>query len=241
MNFILKTIGVYVLMGTLCLAHAKRKAYDGYDREVEVPEPLFVDLVRSLTADPGEFEINSLFYHRAGSFDDLKWAPELEYVLPGGVAVEFELPSVGGRLETYKLALQTRIFPSVEPSQQHGLQWIYEVSTDFKQEEVSLYYIYARRFRGPVSILGLYGLKRSNVTESLLNQSFFYNYTEEIDFGLEFNYASGEGGQKYWQLIPQLHLALQRGGKIQFGFGGKQESGAFQPIATFRLIVEFNE
>lgn len=222
-----------------------KKAFDTYEHKVEIPEPLFIDLVRSLSAEPGEWEINSLFYHTQGNFDSLHWAPELELVLKSGTAVEFELPMVGGKISSYKTAIQQRVYQNSKRNHQQGLQFIYEADNKFYASEATLFYIIAHRFNHYFSIIGLYGLKSIIETyqglDLLLNQSLFFNYSQEIDFGIEFNYQSGPISPKYWQVVPQLHLAFEDGAKIQFGFGAREQGTRISPMGTFRLIWEFNK
>lgn len=222
-----------------------KKAFDNYESKVEVPEPLFVDLVRSLNAKNGEWEINSLFYHSQGTYDDFNWAPEIEFVLRAGTAIEFELPIEGGELKNYKTAFQQRIYQNKKRNHLHGLQVIYEADNKFNHSDATLYYIVAHRFNHNLSVIGLYGakslLENYQGLEYLFNQSVFYNYSEEIDFGLEYNYSSGQLSNRYWQLIPQLHIAFEGGAKIQFGFGAINTDSTVSPIGTFRLIMEFNK
>lgn len=74
-----------------------------------------------------------------------------------------------------------------------------------------------------------------------MNQSVFYNYSEEIDFGLEVNYVSGTLSPAMVQVVPQLHLAFKHGAIIQIGFGARKEAHQkLSSLTTFRLIWEFN-
>lgn len=224
---------------------AAKEGFDDYKNKTEVPEPLFVDLVRSLSAEYGEWEVNSLFYSMHGNFQQLRWAPEIEFVLKSGTAVEFELPMEGGDLAYYKTAFQQRVFENQSGTHMQGLQLIYESDPKFLHSDVTLYYILAHRFSHTLSTIGLMGvrsiLESYQGLEVALNQSFFYNYNRHIDLGLEFNYSSGTVFDRFFQVIPQLHLAFPEGGKIQFGFGMRRELDQYYPISTFRLIWELNK
>ena len=231
------------------LSYAKNKAFDDYKTKVEVPEPLFIDLVRSLSSEVGEWEINSLFYHSQGTYEDLKWAPEIELVLFDGTALEFEFPMQGPDLKNYKFAFQQRIYASRQSQSLHGIQLIYETNQKFNVSEGTFYYILAHRFNHHWSAIGLYGFKsvieNYEGLEAQFNQSFFYNYSREIDLGVEINYASGELEGRYFQVVPQLHLAFNHGYKIQFGFGAidggvTDEGSTVSPVGVFRFIKEFN-
>lgn len=239
MNYI-----VLLLVVLASLSLKAQEAFDSYERKVEIPEPLFIDLVRNLSSEPGEWEINSLFYHSQGNYDELSWAPEIEMVLFDGTSIEFEFPMVGDKLYSYKFAVQRRIYQSPNRDHLHGMQAIYETDTAFNHSEATLFYIVAHRFNGKVSAIGLYGarslLERYQGTEFLFNQSFFYNSSQVLDLGLELNYSSGDLSERYWQVIPQLHLAFEGGIKIQTGFGAKSHDHGVSPVGTFRLIQEFN-
>jgi hypothetical protein len=222
----------------------EKKSFTDYQKKNQVPEPLFVDLVRGLDAQVGEWEINSLFYQTRRSFEQFQWAPEVEFVLRDGLAIEFEFPMVGRKLESYKLGLQQRVYQSPSGHHLQGIQFLYEADPEFRHSDGTLYYIIAQRFNHYFSIIGLYGFR--TIMEAYqglewdLNQSFFYNYSQEIDFGLEFNYVSGELTPRFFQVVPQLHLAFHNGAIIQFGFGARTTVEGTRPLSTFRLIWEFN-
>lgn len=225
-------------------AWANKKAFDEYKSKVEVPEPLYIDLVRSLSAEAGEWEINSLFYHSQGTYGDLKWSPEVEVVIREGSAIEFEFPMKGGNLNSYKLAFQQRIYENKKANGIHGFQFIYEANKRFNKDEGTFYYIVAHRFNHYLSTIGLYGvkslIKKFEGLEVQLNQSIFYNYSREIDLGIEINYASDKLENKYFQIVPQLHLAFTKGYKIQFGFGALDKDSKVSPVGVLRFIKEFN-
>ncbi len=221
------------------------KAFDQYGSKVEVPEPLFIDLVRGLNSKTGEWEINSLFSHSQGRFQQMNWAPEIEYVIRTGTSIEFEFPMEGGELTHYKVAGQQRLYRNLSGSTVHGLQFIYETNRQFNHSETSIFYIVAHRINYRFSVLGMYGFRNQvenwNGINTLLNQSVFYNYSREVDFGLEINYDAGQLNEDYWQVIPQVHLALNDGYKIQFGFGALASEDQINPVGTFRIIREFNQ
>ncbi len=221
-----------------------KKAFDDYKNKAEIPEPLYIDLVRGLTAEKGEWEINTLIYHTQGDFNSLNWAPEIEWVMRDGSAIEFELPMVGNDISSYKTAFQQNIYSNEKQTHMQGLQLIYEADVSFKHQEYTAYYILAHRFNHYFSTIGLHGVKgvfeSSQKIDLVTNQSFFYNHSREIDLGLEFNYQSGQNFEKYFQVIPQLHLALGTGFKIQFGFGARSVNSMTSPVGTLRIIWENN-
>src|SRR5690606_33047962 len=69
-----------------------------------IPEPLAFDLVRGLGARKGELEVNVLLEVPVGGVPH--WAPEVEWALADGAALELELPIRGTELEAIKFASQ---------------------------------------------------------------------------------------------------------------------------------------
>ena len=67
------------------------------DHPLHIPEPLIFDLVRGLGAERGEFEANVLGEFPLGdkSGRGIEWAPEVEYAIVDGFALEFEVPFHG--------------------------------------------------------------------------------------------------------------------------------------------------
>lgn len=238
----------FLLFLLLCITFLKstysNEDYFDYERKVEVPEPLFVDLVRSLDAKKGEFEFNSLFVDYSKEPNQLKWAPEVEYTFADGQSIEFEFPSQSTKLKNYKIAYQLNLSPLSTENSLHGLQVILESDRKVTESESTIYHIFAHRFSHKVSLLNVMGLKVNNndlkQRSLLLNTSIFYNYSKEIDFGIESNIESSELDNKLRQFIPQIHLAFDHGFKIQYGFGRffKEETEGF--VTSFRLIRELN-
>lgn len=228
-----------------CWSNENTTSFSDYETKVEIPEPLFIDLVRGLHSHRGEWELNSLLNHTQGTYSELHWAPEVEWVIKDGSAVEFEFPMVGSQLESYKFAFQQRTYRSSTRSTFHGLQLIYQANTDFSRSEGTLFFIAAHRFNHYYSSILLVGgktiLEKTTGVDGLFNLSLFYNYSDEVDLGLETNYSSGHFSNRLLQLVPQLHLALNDGMKIQFGFGTRQDEDKWSPTTTLRLIKEFNK
>lgn len=225
--------------------HAQ-EAYQEYKRKSEIPEPLFVDLVRNLQSTAGEWEINSLFYQDNTSWSQQHWAPEIEWVFRPGTAFEFELPMEGHHLRRYKIAIQQLLWSNPSESHLQGLQAIVETDTTGSQSEWVLYHIIAQRLGHNFSMLGLYGARwynyHSQDLQVSLNQSFFYNHSREVDLGLELNWQpSGHQTTDLLQIVPQLHLALGSGFKIQFGMGYKKSDSWEGTTGILRAIWEHNK
>jgi len=112
-----------LLFGTSAVAQEVQK--------LEIPEPLMFDLVRGLGADKGELEINSLADFPLNKVSErfIEWAPEIEYALFDGFAVEFEMPFENGDLEALKFAIQYTFGSSDNHRFIHGLQVISKITT----------------------------------------------------------------------------------------------------------------
>ncbi len=201
-------------------------------------------MVRSLDSAPGEWEVNSLFYQKGSRFSEMKWAPEIEFVVARGFALEFELPMEGDALKYYKFAAQGLLHQSKRMNTLHGLQLIYETDVDFLLDQWTLYYILAHRFNHHWSLVALAGTSYAKAVNrnfaADINVSLFYNYSTEVDFGIEINHQSKELGEAYLNIVPQLHLAFNKGYKLQYGFGVSYTEKETSAITTFRLIREFN-
>ncbi len=239
------TITILLLLSTIPgFALDKKQNYFNYERKVEVPEPMFIDLVRSLDSVKGESEFNSLFADYSSDSKNLKWAPEVEYAFDNGKAIEFEFPGQGGNLKNYKIAYQKNITSIKNENCLQGFQLIYESNKKFNQSESTVYHIYALRLSHYFSFMNIAGLKFDNKNldnrSVAWNSTFFYNYTREVDFGLEINLETGELGNEMYQLLPQVHLALNNGYKIQYGFGTAMVEDKHSLLTSFRLIKEFN-
>lgn len=234
-----------ILVSSFSVGAFASNDFSDYQRSTEVPEPLFIDLVRSLDSKAGEFEVNSLFSHSRGGFGELEWAPEVEWAFRDGSALEFELPMMGSEVENYKMAVQHTLNRHSDRPERWGLQAVTEQNTSWSKNKSTLYLIYARRFDFRWAILTMAGpvyesVEGENIGISF-NQNVFYNFTREVDFGLEFN-ALSLASTRQWQLLPQLHLTLSRAAKIQFGFGAVRphQGRELEPLAAFRLIYESN-
>lgn len=229
-----------MLLGFVCL---KTLANTGGVDRINVPEPMFIDLVRSLDSKKGEVEVNSLFAIYDKNYANLDWAPEIEFVIADGHAVEFELPSQGSSLLNYKFAYQTTFQSISSKSTLQGFQLIYEVDKEFSHSDSTWFHIIASRLNEKFSYLILSGLRLDHQDISnrsiMFNPTLFYNYRDKLDFGLELNLESSELGDELQQILPQVHLTLNQGYVIQFGVGLANYQNKEGYLTSFRLIKEF--
>jgi hypothetical protein len=229
---------------------ARPAFHDDYASEAEVPEPLLFDLVRRLGAQKGEFEANVLFrVEDSTELGALRLAPEIEVALADGFAVELELPMQGHRVEAVKAAVQWTLGSmGLARPIRHGLQLIAERRLDREELEVTPLYIFGHRLAPAYSYLLIAGVLAEIPLAGgrvhwlpIVNGTFFYNYSREIDLGLEVNLQGLFGSYRDLRILPQLHLLLRTDWKIQMGFGFLNRAGQWQGTTAFRLIKEFND
>ncbi len=120
---------------------------DGAQRGPRIPEPMVVDLVRGLGARRGELEINTLAVTRRTTQGwQLGWAPEVEWALRDGLALELELPFVNQHLEAVKVAGQYTLGSLAQNRGIHGVQVIFEWGLADDSLRTTLFYILGWRF-----------------------------------------------------------------------------------------------
>jgi hypothetical protein len=234
-----------------------------------VPEPMVFDLVRPLGAKKGEFEVNTLalipFNRRltgsSRSGDELgqtplsadrgliEWAPEIEFTLWDGFALEFEFPFEGSVLEEIKTAAQWTAGTALGGRFIHGFQAIFERARQSTTSTWTGVWIGAMRFSPRWSLLGMSGASHEvgggiddiggNRTQILQNLNLFCNLTDQFHLGLESNYAVSLDGNSTLLLMPQLQFDLGNHLSVQLGAGiGLSESETL-PQAAVRVIWTF--
>lgn len=214
-------------------------------RGPDVPEPMVFDLVRPLTARRGELEANVLALSPlSGQERALEWAPEVEYAVADGTAIEVELPFEGGRLAELKLGLQ-RSFGTLDGGRSvHGVQYlgVYERQTD--RTSHALLYLHGRRWSSRWTTMSMVGVGDVRVGQSertaglLVNHSTFYDLNGASIAGLEVNYNSAPDGGVL--LMPQFHRRIATRLSAQAGAGVDKKRGATaRPVAGLRVIREF--
>lgn len=234
-----------------------------------VPEPLVFDLVRPLGARQGELEINTLGImpltrRRSGSAragdelglvplsedrSQLEWAPEIEFALWDGFAVEFEFPFEGPRLEELKLGVQWTLGTAFDDQFIHGFQGLVERALQSTTTSWTGLYLAAMRFSPRWSALGMWGVSYEagagvgeiggDRTQALQNLSVFFNVTEDFHLGLETNYAVSTAGDQTLLIMPQLQFELGRHVSVQLGGGIGVSASETLPQAAARVIATF--
>lgn len=238
----------------------------GEESGPRIPEPMVFDLVRPLGAKKGEWEVNTFALipldRKSKTIDDLQdplglvrrssdkqgieWAPEIEWVLADGIAIEFEFPMENSTLEAYKVAGQWTFGTAFDIRFIHGAQTIVQYNIDPGRWTTTLLYVGGGRLDSTWSILGMFGARGitndapgGSAVEVLSNVTLFADLTERLVGGLETNFNQVVGGDLSWLLMPQLHYEVSQNWMVQAGGGAQFTSGFILPQLGFRLIREF--
>jgi len=220
--------------------------YDG-DDSPRIPEPMVFDLVRPLGAKRGEAEINTLAVISLNrNMRSPEWAPEVEFAIADGLALEFELPFEEWSLESYKTAGQITFGKAFNESFIHGAQGIVLYDKETGNWSPTLLYLAGIQFDETWSALVMAGIRtefggedRSERTNRLFNFSVFKHINDFATLGLETNTAIDLSGVSEFRLMPQLHRELRDHVMLQAGSGCLFTRQATVPEAAFRLIYSF--
>lgn len=216
-----------------------------------IPEPMVYDLVRGLGARRGELEVNVLniaAFKRRGTV--YEWAPEIEYALFDGFAVEYELPVEGSRLLAHKFALQYTFGTAFEDAFIHGAQFIGYADLENDDFIPTLLYLFGVRFDDTWSLFamlgGTYGdqifpfgaVPRSRGFNAVVNLSLFADVTEDLRLGIETNFTRQISGVGELLLTPQLHYDFNENFTLQIGYGLAESIEGRHGELIFRVIWE---
>ena len=209
-----------------------------------LPEPMVFDLVRPLGARAGEVEVNTLI---ATSFlNDSRplvyWAPEVEWAIVDGFAVELELPMIDAELEALKLAVQWTA-PSPDAGFAHGVQLIGEVGVHGWEPEITALYLLGGRV-DRVALSGMVGVRARGAADQLdawqvlVNPMVAIDLHEAVTIALESNLAIGLDETVRVALVPQVHWQVVERFRLQLGAGAAYDGSEWQPQVITRLILE---
>lgn len=206
-----------------------------------IPEPMLFDMIRPLGAVKGELEANVLFI-RPVDGQPLEWAPEVEFALADGLALELELPMAGGRVESFKIGVQGTFGTGLDGRFIHGVQYLGTIDQGGRWGS-SLLYLAGMRYDSRWSSMTMIGAKARNSLRPgravlLANHSLFRDLGETTTAGLEVNHVGGKDGS--WLMVPQVHQRIGRRAVVQLGAGGEKHRGTrLSRIASLRVVGEF--
>lgn len=210
-----------------------------------VPEPMVFDMIRPMGARAGELEANVLTLSPlSGQERAVEWAPEVEYALLNGLAVEFELPFENTRLAEVKMGVQGTFGTFDAGRIVHGVQYLGIYDRQDRSTSHAVLYMLGRRHSARWSTLSMVGVGDVRVGQSerraglLVNHSTFYDLAPGRVLGLEINWNAGPDGGVL--AMPQVHAAVGSRFSLQVGAGVDKQRGArARPVAGLRLIREF--
>ena len=205
-----------------------------------IPEPMVFDLVRPLGVRRGEFETNALFQYVPDS-GAVEWAPEIEYGLFDGFAVEFELPFTGSSLQEYKFAAQGTLAST--GGFVHGWQAIARRARDDAEYSIDALYLAGYSWPGPTSMLSMIGMRTDGIGNAsrhlaIVNSAWFVDLSAPLTLGFEVNLELAE--RSNYRVMPQIHGDLSEHVTVQLGCG--RAGGAGRTTAwelAGRFIVAF--
>ena len=213
-------------------------------QSVEIPEPMVFDLVHSLGVGQGAFEANAiaLFPLNDTGTRPVDWAPEVEYAVRDGIAMEFELVFEDSDIEAYKLATQFTHARSAEHRRIHGSQFIVEKFDNVDLWELTGLYLLGNEFNSHWSAMTMLGLRAttgsdvSDHEEVLANFTLFRKLNHQWVFGIENDLAIDLDDD--WELLvfPQFHYEIGEFLEIQFGAGAEIDEDDTDFTAGFRFI-----
>jgi hypothetical protein len=238
----------------------------GEEKGPRIAEPMVFDLIRPLGAKRGEGEVNVLglvplnnesrhvdtvpdslgLVRRSADRQGIEWAPEIEYTVCDGIAVEFELPMENAHLEAYKGAGQVTFGTAFDHRFIHGAQVIVQYDRHPSLWTTTLLYLVGFRFDETWSVFGMFGSRaevvgdvQDKTVDLLANVTLFADVTDRVVAGIETNTSQPFGGNTEILIMPQLHYEIDRHWMIQVGVGARFATGFVLPEAGFRLIREF--
>lgn len=212
--------------------------------ELHIPEPMVFDLVHSLGVEKGAFEANVLALFPLNDTSDryIDWAPEVEYAVSDGVALEFELPFEDSELHAYKFAAQFSFDRA--PGSRHiaGSQFIVEKIKGDDIWELTALYLRGVQFNRRDSAMMMFGARREvggdagDHDELLINVSLFREIDDRTVIGIENDLAIGIDDDSHLMIFPQVHYEITDTLEIQFGAGAEIDEDDTDFTAGFRFI-----
>lgn len=224
-------------LSVLLLAPLPAAAQDAPD----IAEPMVFDLVRPLGAKRGELEINALAQRNlSGPNRAVEWAPEIEYAVADGFAVELELPLSGRRVTDYKLGLQQTFGLINNGRGIHGVQYLGLWNREHRRWDSSLLYVIGNRFGPRTSTLTMIGVgdvgaAGPQTRAFLLNHTSFYDVGDRTVAGVEVNLRIGH--ERSTLIMPQVQQDLGERFQLQAGLGASRHDGdSWRPRAGIRVV-----
>lgn len=207
----------------------------------EIAEPMVFDLVRPLGARRGELEVNALAQRNLSGPDrHVEWAPEIEYAVADGFAVELELPFENRRVTDYKLGVQGTFGVFNQARAIHGVQYLGLWNRERRRWDSSLLYVIGNRFGPRASTLTMIGVGEvgaggREARALLVNHTSFYDVAAGTTIGVEVNMRVGR--ERSTLVMPQVQQDIGGRFQLQMGLGTvRHDDDAWRPRPGIRLI-----
>lgn len=247
MNRIFSGFTTLLLFGATWNAQAAEPAAveagaSGYTHEelLDVPEPLFFDLIRRPGAHAGEIEVNVLAGIPLRSQPRISWSPEIEYAFARGHAIELEFDVDHDRLERVQLGFQGTFGFSSNQRFIHGWQMLAGYGLAERNIEFTGLYMFAVRFTHRLSSWLLIGPRVVGPIAGeepgamlVLNPSLYLRLRPNLNLAIESTILYGKTeqvalllGEVEWDVSPSVQL--------QLGLGPRWENGVVEPFLTLR-------
>jgi hypothetical protein len=209
------------------------------------------DLVRGLGARKGELEFNVLALAPFRRYPPrFEWAPEVEYVVFDGFALEYEMPIFETQIVAHKFAAQYTFGTALDDAFIHGVQGIGYFDTVDGKFIPTVLYLAGLRLDERWSLFGMVGMSVGPQTfpfadfpdrdgvDIITNLSIFYDVTDRLVLGVESNLSRQLGGPSEFLFMPQVHYEFNEHLKGQFGMGLRNDSLHRYGELGFRMIFE---
>lgn len=224
---------------------------NGHGAGPHIPEPMVFDLVRGLGARRGEFEVNVLSlapFRRGGP--KYEWAPEIEWAIADGFAIEYELPIFDTQIVAQKFAAQYTFGTAFDDAFIHGVQGIAYFDTREREFIPTLLYLAGVRLDETWSLFGMFGGSvgpqifpfsdepATTGTDLIVNLSIFADVTERLVLGVETNFSRQLRGPSEFLFMPQVHYRFSERIGGQFGMGMRDDVEGRHGELGFRIVFE---
>jgi hypothetical protein len=245
---IIATLSIFFLLTAMNPAWSN-SLEDGEDGDAalaserpHIPEPMVFDLVRPLGVQRGEFEMNVLAGHSLKN-GETEWAPEFEYAVRDGFAIEFELPFENLSIAEYKLAVQGTLGTLARQRFIHGWQFIGRYDREHRDYSADALYLAGYRWNAVSSSFNMAGVRWSGIDRrdkfaGIVNTSWFYDVSERLTLGVELDNQIDSRWR--YLLIPQIHVDFTDHATLQLGAGPSRLQGKHTEwLAVWRMIFAF--
>lgn len=208
---------------------------------IDIPEPLFFDLIRRPDSHAGEIEVNVLVGVPLRPQPRFGWSPEIEYAFARGHALELEFDIDHDRLERVQLGLQGTFGYSRNQRFIHGWQLLAGYDLAERSVEFTGLYMFATRLTRRLSSWLLIGPRVSGPHEGedpramlVINPSLYLRVRHNLNLALESTILYG-GSERVALLLGELEWDMSQNVQMQIGFGPRWINEQVDPFLTLRM------